>query len=66
LEKGKDRLYASISLPLALLEQIERLIEALGYWPSKTAFIREACLQMIEKYRRELETRRIVLAEAES
>lgn len=56
--KKKRRPYSSISIPTPLLEEIEKLAEELGYWPTKTAFIREACLEKLEKHRRELEARR--------
>lgn len=57
--KAKSRPYASISLPLPILERIEGLKEELGYWPTKTAFVREACLEKIEKHRKELEARKL-------
>jgi hypothetical protein len=33
------------------------VVEGLGYWPNKTAFIREAAMERLERYRRELEAR---------
>ena len=59
--KGKRRLpYRSISLPTRLIEEIEIIVKELGYWPTKTTFIREACLEKLERHRKELEARRRV------
>ncbi|MFQ5711341.1 MAG: ribbon-helix-helix domain-containing protein [Candidatus Geothermarchaeales archaeon] len=59
MRQRKEKLvrYASISLPQAVVERIDELIEEFGYWPSRAAFIREACLEKIEKLLAELETR---------
>jgi len=63
-EKGKGRQpYSSISIPTSLLQEIENLVKELSYWPTKTAFIREACLEKLEKHRKELEARRRAEAE---
>lgn len=53
--------YATVSIPNAIAEEIDELIKELGYWPSRSAFVREACL---EKIRREQEMLRR-LSEAE-
>jgi len=55
--KKKNRIpYTSISLPSPLVEHIEKLVrDELGYWPTKTAFIREACLEKLEKHGVKLE-----------
>ena len=45
--------YATISLPIGISDEIDELIEGLGYWPSLGAFVREAAL---EKLRRERQT----------
>jgi len=45
--------YATISLPIGISDEIDELIEGLGYWPSRGAFVREAAL---EKLRRERQT----------
>jgi len=47
--------YGSVSLPLGVLQEIDKLTAKLGYWPSRAAFIREACLEKIGKHRVELE-----------
>jgi Arc/MetJ-type ribon-helix-helix transcriptional regulator len=49
-EKKQSRKFRSVSLPTGVLEAIDALIEELGYWPSRSSFVREACL---EKRRRE-------------
>ncbi|MEM3815808.1 MAG: ribbon-helix-helix domain-containing protein, partial [Candidatus Bathyarchaeia archaeon] len=36
--------FSAVSIPEPILEEIDRLIEELGYWPSRSAFVREACL----------------------
>lgn len=54
-EKRKRRLrYSSISIPTSIVGEIEKLVKELGYWPTKTAFIREACLEKMEKHRNAL------------
>jgi len=47
--------FSAVSIPEPILEEIDRLIEELGYWPSRSAFVREACLEKIERERRRLE-----------
>ena len=39
--------YVTVSIPKAIAEGIDRLIEELGYWPSRSSFVREACLEKI-------------------
>jgi metal-responsive CopG/Arc/MetJ family transcriptional regulator len=51
--KRKQRAFSSISLPTALLERIEDVVNELRYWPTKTAFVREASLEKLSKYREE-------------
>lgn len=46
--------YVTISLPRGVAVEIDRLIEELGYWPSRGAFVREACLEKIREERRRL------------
>ena len=41
--------YATISIPLAIAGEIDKLIGELGYWPSRSSFVREACLEKIYK-----------------
>lgn len=43
--------YVTISLPKGVADAIDELIKQLGYWPSRGAFAREACLEKIKKER---------------
>jgi len=59
--KEKKLKYGSASIPMGILEEIDCLIEKLRYWPSRGAFIREACLEKIRRERerlKEIEPRR--------
>ena len=59
-EKKTKRLpYSSISIPTRTLVEVEKLVREMGYWPTMTAFIREACLEKLEKHRKDLEARRL-------
>lgn len=58
--KKKRGFFSSISFPTALIKEIEKVVNEFGYWPNKTAFIREAVMEKLERYRRELEARREV------
>lgn len=51
IEKKKTRSFCSVSLPAPLVKKIEKVVGKLGYWPTKTAFIREACLEKLDKYK---------------
>jgi len=46
-DKNKCRKFSSVSLPMGILEAIDALIEELRFWPSRGAFVREACLEKI-------------------
>jgi len=51
-EGGRRRVrveFSTVSIPLPILEAIDRLIEGLGYWPNRSTFVREACLEKIER-----------------
>jgi Arc/MetJ-type ribon-helix-helix transcriptional regulator len=39
--------YVTVSIPTAIADEIDKLIEQLGYWPSRSSFVREACLEKI-------------------
>jgi len=43
---------SAVSLPKAILNEIDSLIEEKGYWPSRGAFVREACLEKITEVRK--------------
>jgi len=53
-DKEKTEKYATISLPSAIMKAVDQLINDLGYWPSRGAFVREACLEKIHRERRRL------------
>jgi metal-responsive CopG/Arc/MetJ family transcriptional regulator len=44
--------YANISIPKSIANEIDELIEELGYWPSRGAFAREPCITKIKEKRR--------------
>lgn len=44
--------FGSVSIPNRVLRDVDDLIRRIGYWPSRSAFVREA---VIEKIRRERE-----------
>ena len=55
-----DSKYATVSIPRGIAEAIDELIEELGYWPSRGAFVREATLLKVkEEQRRMLELRKL-------
>ena len=35
--------YRTVSIPKPLADDVVKLIEEVGYWPSLTSFVREAC-----------------------
>ena len=39
--------YVTVSIPRAIADKVDFLIGELGYWPSRSAFVREACLEKI-------------------
>ncbi len=39
--------YSTVSIPRGIAEAIDELIEELGYWPSRGAFVREASLEKV-------------------
>ena len=52
--------YSTVSIPRGIAEAIDELIEELGYWPSRGAFVREASLEKVrEEQGRLLELRGI-------
>jgi len=53
---GRTR-QSTVSLPLSIIKEIDLLIERLGYWPSRSAFVREACLSKIKEYKQNLRGR---------
>ncbi|GAG26163.1 unnamed protein product [marine sediment metagenome] len=54
-----DSKYATVSIPRGIADALDELIEELGYWPSRGAFVREACLEKIrEEQKRLMELRK--------
>jgi metal-responsive CopG/Arc/MetJ family transcriptional regulator len=52
-EEETKRNFGAVSISIGILEEIDKLIEELRYWPSRSAFIREACLEKIRRDRQE-------------
>ena len=50
-EKSK---YRTVSLPTGITDEVEHLIGELGYWPSVSSFVREACLEKIRREKKML------------
>ena len=51
---SKKRKYVTASIPIGIANDIDKLIEEIGYWPSKGSFVREACTEKIWKERRRI------------
>jgi len=54
-KRRKEARFATISLPVRLVEEIEHIVETVGYWPTKTDFVREAVIEKLERFRKERE-----------
>jgi Arc/MetJ-type ribon-helix-helix transcriptional regulator len=46
--------YVTVSIPRGIADDIDSLIKRLGYWPSKSSFVREACLEKIWSERKKI------------
>lgn len=46
--------YVTVSIPRGIAKDIDGLIQELGYWPSKSSFVREACLEKIWSERKKI------------
>ena len=46
--------YVTVSIPTAIAAKIDTIIGELGYWPSRSSFVREACLEKISVEERRL------------
>lgn len=57
--------FSAVSIPKSILIEIDDLIEKLGYWPSRSAFVREACLEKIERELKRLEELKKTVREGE-
>lgn len=53
------RVFSTITLLTLLVEEVERVVDEFGYWPRKTDFVREAVVQKLERYKKEMEERRL-------
>ena len=51
---SKDSKYATVSIPRGIADAIDELIEELGYWPSRGAFVREATLLKVKEEQRNM------------
>ncbi len=49
-----DSKYATVSIPKGILNAIDELIEELGRWPSRGAFVREATLLKVQEEQKRL------------
>jgi len=49
-----DKKYVTVSIPRGIADGIDELIEELGYWPSRGAFVREACLEKVRDEQKRL------------
>lgn len=54
MDEEKKRKFGTASIPMGIMEEIDALIEELHYWPSRGAFIREACLEKVRMERQKL------------
>ncbi|MCK4438741.1 hypothetical protein KAV47_06675 [Candidatus Bathyarchaeota archaeon] len=46
--------YVTVSIPRGIARDIDSLIKELGYWPSKSSFVREAWLEKIWSERKKI------------
>ena len=46
--------YSTVSIPRGIADAIDELIDELGYWPSRGAFVREACLEKVRDEQKRL------------
>ena len=58
LQMSSKTRYATVSLPKGITDEIDQLIKAFGFWPSRGAFVREACLEKIRDEQKRLELRK--------
>lgn len=47
--------YTTVSFPKPLLAAINQIVKEIGYWPSTTAFVREACVEKLYTVRKHRE-----------
>ena len=46
--------YRTVSLPTGITDEVQKLIDELGYWPSISSFVREATLEKLKSEQRNL------------
>ena len=56
-KKGRGH-FSTVSLPTSLMEEVEKVVAGFKYWSTKTDFIREAVLEKLKEYRKELEAKK--------
>lgn len=44
--------YTTVSFPKPLIDDITKIVEEVGYWPSTAAFVREACVEKLYTVRK--------------
>jgi len=54
--KDNKREYSTVSLHNKVIEEIDRVMDELGFWPSRSTFVREACLEKIKRERQSAKT----------
>jgi len=42
--------YTTVSFPKPLIAHIDKIVKEIGFWPSTAAFVREACVEKMERY----------------
>jgi len=53
-KENKNKKYGTASIPTGVLEEIDNLVKELRFWPSRGAFVREACMEKIRRERARL------------
>jgi len=51
---AKKSKYKTVSLPTGITDDIEKIMDELGYWPSVGSFVREAALDKLRKERKRI------------
>ena len=64
-QMSENQKYTSVSFPTEVVEAVRKLIEELKYWPSASAFCREAVLEKIKQEKKVLRELREAEGEAD-
>lgn len=56
MSRKKDFTYVSLGIPRHITDEIDQLIDKFGYWPSRSAFAREACIEKIDREKQKLDS----------